>query len=245
VLVIYAGLGPVILVIMRQMITMVDKLKLLKKFRESQVQLEYRASHDSLTGLVNRVVLLDRLNSAIAMREREHGALVLLFVDIDRFKAINDSYGHRVGDMVLRTVGQRLKSCVRASDTVARLSGDEFAVLCDGVSSSPEQIRSRVLAALEVPHSVDGYELIVRASIGTVRLTSFVPDLTADELLSRADAAMYSAKRCGNGTVVAGGTVVAAAQHPAVLADLIGPQATDEPSLDGIPASRAQITETA
>jgi diguanylate cyclase (GGDEF)-like protein len=232
---VYVGLTVVALVIVRQLITLVDNMRLLERVREGQQQLEYQAFHDSLTGLPNRAVFLDRLDSAVATRERQSSPLMLLFVDVDGFKAVNDSYGHAVGDMVLRTVAERLKDCVHACDTVARLGGDEFGVLLDGVTvppglgdrtgspgvPSPDQIGDRVLAAMRVPHAVNGDQLIVSASIGTVCVTSFDPELTADELLGRADAAMYTAKRRGKGTLVAHGSSAPAPTDAAAwLADV-------------------------
>ncbi len=133
---------------------------------------------------------------------------MLLFVDIDGFKTVNDSFGHAAGDAVLRTVAERLLDNVRDGDLVARLGGDEFSVLLDSDGSDGEtgavgarRISQQLLDTLGAPQVVRGRDLCISASIGTVSLSAFDPDLTPDELLHRADEAMYAAKRRGKGAL--------------------------------------------
>ncbi|HEX4702235.1 MAG TPA: GGDEF domain-containing protein [Pseudonocardiaceae bacterium] len=203
------GLGVVGLVILRQLVTLLDNTRLLRQIGESQRQLEHQAYHDPLTGLANRTLFLARLADAVAVHDRGHRPLVLLFVDIDGFKTVNDNFGHGAGDAVLRTVAERLLMNVREGDLVARLGGDEFSVLLDGTNDSTgdhvqvsRRISQQLLDTLCAPQVVRGRDLCISASIGTVSLCVFDPDLTPDELLRRADEAMYAAKRRGKGAMV-------------------------------------------
>jgi diguanylate cyclase (GGDEF)-like protein len=199
---IYAGLAVVLLVIVRQLLTMMDNVRLVEELSHSREQLRHLAFHDSLTGVANRALLLDRLTAALARQDRVDERLVLLFIDVDGFKKINDDFGHAEGDAVLRNVADRLVGCVRPEDVVARLGGDEFGVLVDAHRGAAEQIGERVLAALRVPHRIGGREHRVCASIGICEQTAYEPDRSADDVLGCADAAMYSAKRLGKGMVV-------------------------------------------
>jgi len=163
--------------------------------------LQHQAQHDALTGLPNRLLLADRFAQALAPAAQVESPTGLLLIDLDRFKDINDSLGHHVGDALLIQVAGRLTAALRVTDTVARLGGDEFAVLLpqvDGMSGAlvaAEKIR----AALEPPFSVGGVELSVEASIGAV--TSDQHGTDSVELLQRADIAMYAAKRKGGRAV--------------------------------------------
>jgi diguanylate cyclase (GGDEF)-like protein len=200
------GLGVVGLVILRQLVTLMDNTRLLRQVTESQRQLAHQAFHDPLTGLANRALFLARLTDAVAVRDRGHRPLMLLFVDIDGFKTVNDSFGHAAGDAVLRTVAERLLATVRPGDLVARLGGDEFSVLLDSddgetEAASARRISQQLLDTLGAPQVVRGRDLCISASIGTVSLSAFDPDLTPDELLHRADEAMYAAKRRGKGAL--------------------------------------------
>ena len=155
------------------------------------------ASHDALTGLPNRALLVERLRATM---ERAKGdpsyAYAVLFLDLDRFKNVNDSLGHAVGDELLRVVARRISSCVRPSDTVARLGGDEFVVLLDGASvSEAEALAGRVQASLKAPVSLRGHELYATASIGVVVMPEGHEG--PEELLRDADTAMYRAKGSG------------------------------------------------
>jgi diguanylate cyclase (GGDEF)-like protein/PAS domain S-box-containing protein len=157
----------------------------------------YLAQHDVLSGLANRALLNDRLSHAIAAAERHKGRLAVLFVDMDRFKQVNDSMGHDVGDRLLQAIAQRLLACVRNSDTVGRLGGDEFVVVLSEVSHGEDAAISadKLLAALSRPYSIDDRAVQITASIG---IATYPDDaLDADTLLKFADAAMYHAKENG------------------------------------------------
>lgn len=167
-----------------------------RKKREQEIA--FKAFHDALTGLPNRATLEARLEQAVALATRtDHAAPSVLYVDLDRFKWVNDNLGHAVGDRVLVEVAARLKSCVRESDTVARIGGDEFIVLLPETSSD-EGLRSvtrKILAAVEAPIPHGSGPIHVSASIGVARFPEDGGD--AETLLSRADQAMYRRKAAG------------------------------------------------
>jgi diguanylate cyclase (GGDEF)-like protein/PAS domain S-box-containing protein len=160
-------------------------------------KMSYLAQHDSLTDLPNRILFSDRLTAAIAMAHRYQRKLAVLFLDVDRFKHINDSLGHGIGDRLLQSVAQRLRACVRASDTVSRQGGDEFVILLSQVTHAQDAAVSadKILLALGTPHRIDQHELHVTASIGIVTY----PDdgIEAETLMKHADFAMYHAKDVG------------------------------------------------
>ncbi len=160
-------------------------------------QLRHLASHDALTGLPNRLLLDDRIGQAIAHSQRHSHEFAVLVIDLDRFKLINDSLGHRAGDELLREVALRLKSAVRAVDTTARVGGDEFVVLLDGPITQAEavEIGTRAIKVMEPSLRLLGIDVHISASIGI----AFYPrdGASVDTLLARADAAMYSAKERG------------------------------------------------
>ena len=157
---------------------------------------------DPLTGLPNRRLFADRIEHALARRERTGFHMAVLFLDLDRFKLVNDGLGHAAGDAVLQAVGERLCSVLRAGDTVARLGGDEFGILLEYVAGQAEAYvtAQRVLAALSDPLDIDGRSVSVRASIG-LAIDRDDELLNADELLRDADTAMYRAKANGRGVV--------------------------------------------
>ena len=159
----------------------------------------HAALHDPLTGLPNRRLALDRLQHALGRRRRDGGIVATLMLDLDRFKVINDSLGHAAGDELLLALAPRLSAALRASDTVARLSGDEFLVICHAPAGVREVIgvAERLAAAVGEPFRLDSGEHNVSASIGIAIATG--PHDTADSLLRDADAAMYRAKRRGPG----------------------------------------------
>lgn len=155
------------------------------------------AYSDSLTGLPNRLLLRDRLEHAIATAQRNRSLVGVLFLDLDHFKAINDSFGHHVGDALLREIGERAKSCVREIDTVSRLGGDEFVVvlpeLREGLDAGA--VARKILAALSQPYRIDSLEITITPTLGISIYPEDGPD--ADALLRCADTAMYHAKESG------------------------------------------------
>ena len=162
--------------------------------------LEYRAYHDELTGLPNRALLNDRLTHALKRSKRDQSAIAVLFLDLDRFKLVNDSLGHDAGDRLLIQVAQRMTEGLRGSDTVARLGGDEFVVVVEDVKDDLEvhAAAQRVAAILEQPFEVDSETLFVSASIG---VSVARDEADATELLREADDAMYRAKQRGRRSV--------------------------------------------
>ena len=166
--------------------------------RAAEAELERRALSDALTGLANRPLLTDRLRHAQQRLHRESGHVALLMLDLDRFKLVNDTLGHSVGDALLVAVAERLHGCARPTDTVARLGGDEFVVLLDGLTDPAEAtvVAQRILAALRAPLSLPELEpLSVCGSVG-IALTSD-PDHPAEALFREADLALYRAKEEG------------------------------------------------
>jgi diguanylate cyclase (GGDEF)-like protein len=158
------------------------------------------AVHDALTRLPNRTLLVDRLEQALARQLRGGRSVSLLFLDIDRFKLLNDSRGHAIGDQVLVTVAERLRQVVRPSDTVARFGGDEFVVVCEDVDGVADATRlaERIAGALEAPFPVEGGEVFLSVSVG---ISMAGPGSSAEELLRDADAAMYRAKEQGRSRI--------------------------------------------
>jgi diguanylate cyclase (GGDEF)-like protein/PAS domain S-box-containing protein len=167
-----------------------------------QAELERLALHDALTGLPNRTLLNDRIDHAISAAKRSGEAMAVLLLDLDRFKEVNDTLGHQVGDLLLTEVGPRLRQPLRDTDTVARLGGDEFAILLPGPTDVPAacRIAERIVEAFRRPFAIDELSLEVGISIGV----ALYPDHgeAAEQLLQHADAAMYTAKRNGFGFVV-------------------------------------------
>lgn len=163
-----------------------------------QAQLYHLAHHDVLTGLANRHHFDESLGHALASAELSTTQVGLLFVDLDRFKTVNDTYGHSVGDALLKAVADRMKTCVRSSDTVTRLSGDEFAIILPGVSSSDSvlAIARTLVDTLAEAFFLEGYELRISCSIGVAVYPHHA--LTPPKLLQCADAAAYHAKQIRN-----------------------------------------------
>jgi diguanylate cyclase (GGDEF)-like protein len=163
------------------------------------VEAMQEAFRDSLTGLPNRALFLDRLQHALDVAARRATELCVLFVDLDRFKAVNDSLGHAAGDELLRDAAARLSECTRAADTAARFGGDEFAVLLedDGNGLQPEVVADRIIASMRRPFGLEGKEVFIGATVGIAIADG--DTLGPDELLRNADLAMYRAKKEGGG----------------------------------------------
>jgi len=164
-------------------------------------QLRHLATHDALTGLPNRVLLDDRLTQAMAHSNRDHGSFAVLVCDLDRFKLINDSLGHRAGDQLLQEVARRLTGLVRSVDTVARYGGDEFVLLVSPIAEREDAVRvaARTIEALQAPVQIAGIDVHTSPSVGI----AFYPadGASVESLLAHADAAMYCAKQRGRGNV--------------------------------------------
>ena len=170
--------------------------------KEAEDALRHRAEIDLLTGLPNRALFSDRIIEAMARAKRSGLALAVFFVDVDHFKAVNDGHGHAAGDHVLRVVAQRLRGAVRATDTVARLAGDEFTLMLEGLESHEEArtLAEKVVAALHPPALYEGTSIAISVSIGVALLLT--GDREPADLLRRADEALYEAKRSGRNRYV-------------------------------------------
>jgi diguanylate cyclase (GGDEF)-like protein len=165
--------------------------------RDLSAKLERMALHDSLTDLPNRSLFTDRLDRALARASRAGNSVVLLFIDLDEFKPVNDTLGHALGDRLLQSVADRLRHCMREADTVSRFGGDEFLVLMPDVPSTQDAAicAAKVFQSLQPVHEIGGHELFVTASIG---VSSYPHDAgDANGLLKCADTAMYKAKSQG------------------------------------------------
>lgn len=165
--------------------------------KKAEEDLRFLASFDTLTGLPNRTLFQDRLNHAITQAHRSKNIVALLFLDLDRFKHINDSMGHHIGDLLLKAVAGRLQNAVREGDTVARLGGDEFTIILEGVAKTKAAtlISEKVLRAFQVPFLLDDKSLTISTSIG---ISLYPNDAdNADSLIKFADTAMYHAKSLG------------------------------------------------
>ncbi len=197
---IVVGSALVAAVLVRQMVTLRVSQRLVAQIGHAEREVRHWTSHDRLTELANRTLFHERLTDALAASRHDGRDVAVLYCDLDDFRIINDSLGYAAGDHLLRAVGQRLRHCVRASDTVARLGSDEFAVLLDGGRELPETIAERVLAALRQPVSVGGHHWPVRGSVGLV--VAGRTQETTEVLLRRADTAVHAAKRTGKNRLV-------------------------------------------
>ncbi len=171
-----------------------EDISLRKEYERRLIQ---QANYDEVTGLPNRALALDRLAQATASCKREGTSVGLLFIDLDRFKSVNDTLGHATGDMVLREAGNRIRNCLRACDTVARLGGDEFTVILPSLSGGidAEPVAQKILDAFEPAFRLDGREVFLSASLG---ITIWPEDgQDPDQLMGNADSAMYQAKELG------------------------------------------------
>ncbi|MDT3446132.1 GGDEF domain-containing protein, partial [Pseudofrankia sp. BMG5.37] len=186
------------LVAIRQLITVAQNTRLMASLRATQRGLRYQALHDPLTGLANRVLFTSEIDQAVAAHQADGRPLVVLFCDLDDFKAVNDTLGHGAGDELLRAVAGRLRGAVRQEDLTARLGGDEFAVLMHDPSDDPratgESTAWRIQEAMRPGFQVHGRRRDVQASIGVAVAEAGSPATSTEELLHRADQAMYAAK---------------------------------------------------
>ena len=163
----------------------------------AEEQIKHLAYHDALTNLPNRLLFKDRLTVALSHAQRDESHLAVLFLDLDRFKVINDSLGHNIGDQLLQSVAARVQSCVRESDTVARLGGDEFTLLLPGLLRPEDAavVAQKILEALRYPFHIEGREFYITTSVG---ISSYPEDgVDAETLIKNADTAMYQAKEIG------------------------------------------------
>jgi diguanylate cyclase (GGDEF)-like protein len=165
--------------------------------KQAEAQLQQEASTDALTGLPNRRLFLDRLPQIIALAQREHRAVALLYLDLDGFKLVNDSLGHSVGDTLLCEVAERFKKHIRKSDTLARIGGDEFTVILSSLHEAGDAniVAQALLSSLTKPFRIEGHDITIGASIGVSTLSDAQTE--GDDLLQQADSAMYAAKKSG------------------------------------------------
>jgi diguanylate cyclase (GGDEF)-like protein/PAS domain S-box-containing protein len=168
--------------------------------RNLERQLSHRAFHDELTGLANRALFLDRMDHALRIARSEADPVVVLFVDLDDFKSVNDALGHAVGDQLLKSVADRIRRAAGTGDTAARLGGDEFALLLEdrGGIDRAIDVAESLLDSLREPVTIAGYDVVVLASVG---VAVAAPGMTTTSLLRDADIAMYEAKRAGKGQI--------------------------------------------
>jgi diguanylate cyclase (GGDEF)-like protein len=205
-------------------IATIEAQKLAEQVQMAKDQLDHLAHHDALTDLPNRMLLQDRLKQAIELARRQGRQLAVMFMDLDRFKHINDSLGHPVGDQLLQSVAQRLLACVRHSDTISRQGGDEFVLLLSFIEHAEDAALSaqKMLASISQPHYIEGHELHINVSIGI----SIYPDdgRDAENLIKCADTAMYHAKESGrnNYKFFEQGMNDRAVQRQSIEADLRG-----------------------
>jgi diguanylate cyclase len=163
---------------------------------EREAKLRWRAFHDPLTGLANRALFRDRLNHATDLQRRDLRTVSVLLLDLDRFKDVNDRYGHSAGDLLLEGVAKRIRGCLRAGDTAARLGGDEFAILIED-GGQAESVARKLLDTLRTPFTIAGTEISTGVSIGVAEVPPFAATTNPEAVLAQADAAMYEAKRSG------------------------------------------------
>ncbi|HEY1254963.1 MAG TPA: GGDEF domain-containing protein, partial [Terracidiphilus sp.] len=181
------------------LVVLVWVMILRRRIHESEERFRHLALHDALTGLATRLLLNDRLEAALESAKRHETGLALLMVDLDKFKEVNDTYGHHAGDEVLRITANRLLEAVRKSDTVARMGGDEFVVLLIDLNDLhfAEKIAANIVNSLSHPIAFHGRELPISVSVGVCAASA--GEVDTESLLKNADAALYQAKKHGRG----------------------------------------------
>ncbi|GAB3290539.1 diguanylate cyclase domain-containing protein [Parasphingorhabdus pacifica] len=184
---IYFLVGVVVLVVLRQLVT-------LRQLYAAHRQLAHQATHDPLTGAANRTLLFFNLERALSRSQRKPHDLGLIYADLDHFKEFNDMLGHEAGDTALRTVAARIKDCIRRTDLLARVGGDEFVILLDPAPDDPHNLGRRIQSTLQEPEHLGDHSYVISVSLGYVPL---IAGDTPDQALTRADTAMYRAKRTG------------------------------------------------
>jgi len=166
--------------------------------KQTEQHLSRLAHYDPLTDVPNRILFRDRLEHAINLAERDKNSFTLMFIDLNGFKQVNDNFGHDAGDAIIRICAERLNSCLRRSDSVARMGGDEFTLLLQNIANNTDvaHIAEKVIRAIEMPADINGHEVVVGCSIGIAIYPQAGRD--ADTLLKHADMAMYKAKQDSN-----------------------------------------------
>jgi diguanylate cyclase (GGDEF)-like protein len=169
------------------------------KRKIAEQRLERLALYDTLTGLPNRTLFFDRMNQLLALAKRNQYVLAVLYMDMDRFKVINDTLGHEVGDLLLQEAAKRMTSCTRKADTVARMGGDEFIGICARIAAAEDAsvVARKIIAALAEPFTIKGNECSIGVSIGISLYPRGGDD--SETLVNKADTAMYRVKESGKG----------------------------------------------
>ncbi|MEM8744656.1 MAG: EAL domain-containing protein [Pseudomonadota bacterium] len=189
-----------LLIVLGYMIPAIIAFRKIRERRRAEDQLRFLAMHDPLTGLSNRVQLQERLGQALARARRRDSFLTIMCIDLDRFKEVNDTLGHRAGDVLLQEVAKRLRSCVRETDTIARVGGDEFVIVAEDLEEPTDAIHlaRRICQMLEKAFEVEGHDLAISGSVGI----TFAPTegTEIETLLNNADLALYRAKNDGRNT---------------------------------------------
>lgn len=220
----YGAVSLLVLAFTRQMITIAENTHLLAEVREREKQLNYQAFHDPLTGLANRALFARRLQREVDpgigpgnddAPTGSQAAVSVLFVDLDQFKRVNDTFGHAIGDELLKIIAGRLRAGTGTNDTVARLGGDEFAIILDSAGPDrPVHVAQRLAAAVQTPCQLSGQTYRPRASLGLVTLDPDARPASPDSLLHQADLAMYAAKRAKTSRLVVYDRHLVTCDHP-------------------------------